>query len=302
MPKPVKTNVEPNVKTDIKVDEKVDEVVSEEEEKALIEAQQLEQKLEALKARVNDLKQMLSNLQPNIDIIYTKYQNKDTNTTLQDLEENDLNELSNYINTYKEYVTTLSEIDAAENEKEGGLFDSYIVEPISNAFGNMFDKAKNAIAKLATGSGKFWTDTIARSMEEMEPSLKRIQEAKARIYGTATQGLEDATKSVDASTQSLSQDIEGSTQDLNNAKVIMPDLSTGVQSPVLVSSRGGGRYSNIKEVQKGGAAAAKRVENSIKQFLSSSVTSSHILSMVKRKSKAKRKGNGKRYSRKRAKK
>jgi hypothetical protein len=65
-----------------------------------------------------------------------------------------------------------------------------------------------------------------------------------------------------------------------------------------------GRYSNIKEVQKGGAAAAKRAQDSIKQFLSSSVTSSHILNMVKRKTKAKRKRNEKRsrYSRKRAKK
>jgi hypothetical protein len=70
---------------------------------------------------------------------------------------------------------------------------------------------------------------------------------------------------------------------------------------------GGGRRSNpnnLKEVQRGGLAAAKRVENSIKQFLGSSVSSSHILNMVKRKTmvKRKRESNGIRQSRKRAKK
>ena len=76
------------------------------------------------------------------------------------------------------------------------------------------------------------------------------------------------------------------------------------QNTLAAAAAGGGRHPNIKEVQKGGAAAAKRAQDSIKQFLSSSVTSSHILNMVKRKTKAKRKRNEKRskYSRKRARK
>ena len=102
----------------------------------------------------------------------------------------------------------------------------------------------------------------------------------------STQGLESAPTSV---IQALPTD---RTQYLKTKTA---------QNALAAPAAGGGRRPNIKEVQKGGAAAAKRAQDSIKQFLSSSVTSSQILNMVKRKTKAKRKRNGKRYSRKRAK-
>jgi hypothetical protein len=302
------TPVKPDKKAGEELDEELNEELDEESQKALIEAQELEQKLEALKTKVKDLEETLSKLQPGIGVIYTKYEIKDANTKLKDIEEVDINELTNYINTYKEYIKTLDEIAFTENEKgnNSGFFDSYVVQPISNSISKMFDKAKNGIAKLATGTGKFWTDTFARSIEQMEPSLKRIQEAKARIYGTATQGAIPQVLP-----EGLPQGIPNVTESVaNTTQNAMQGLTSGIESvsntlPVANSAlllQSGGRYYNIKEVQKGGTEAAKRAENSIKQFLSSSVTSSHILNMVKRKTRAKRKRNGKRYSRKRAKK
>ena len=291
---PLKTDVVP-LKTDVDKElDKENNELNEEEQKELLAAQELEAKIEALKKQVEILKGQLSLLKPEIDVMYNKYEEKDEDTKIDQLTDIDKEALEKYINIYKEYVFTLGKIADAENERDTGFFDTFVLDPISKSISKIFDKAKNGIAKLATGSGKFWTDTIARSMEEMEPSLKRIQDAKARIYGTATQGLKGATENInDAAT--------GATENMNAAATAATE-NMNAAATSLIPAQGGGRYSNIKEVQKGGAAAAKRVETSIKQFLSSSVTSSHILKMVKRKTKAKRKRNEKRYSRKRAKK
>jgi hypothetical protein len=294
---PLKTDVSP-LKTDVDKDvDELNEEISQEEQDALMAEEARKQKLEALKNQVEEIIGELQELKPSIDEIYTKYETNDKNTKIQDLDEADKLIFDNYIFKYKEYLTILDEIAITENEEAGGLFDSYVIQPISDAFGNMFDRVKNGIAKGLTGSFKFWSDTVARSMEEMEPSLKRIQEAKSRIYGMASQGLNDATKGVDAAAPGLSPDLSSALPSASD----LPATPT-LPSPSVAALQGGGRYYNIKEVQKGGAAAAKRAENSIKQFLSSSVTSSHILKMVKRKTKAKRKRNDKRYSRKRAKK
>jgi hypothetical protein len=298
---PVKTDVSP-VKTDVDKDvDELNEEISQEEQDALMAEEARKQKLEALKNQVEEIIGELQELKPSIDEIYTKYETNDKNTKIQDLDEADKLIFDNYIFKYKEYLTILDEIAITENEEAGGLFDSYVIQPISDAFGNMFDRVKNGIAKGLTGSFKFWSDTVARSMEEMEPSLKRIQEAKSRIYGMASQGLNDATKGVDASAPGLSPDLPSASA-LPSASGLPATPTLPLASPSVAALQGGGRYYNIKEVQKGGAAAAKRAENSIKQFLSSSVTSSHILKMVKRKTKAKRKRTDKRYSRKRAKK
>ena len=132
-------------------------------------------------------------------------------------------------------------------------------------------------------------------MEKMRLSLEKIQEIKAKIAAAGKIAEAKAMAGLPEVPTGLPEVPTG----LPEVPAGLPaEVPTGVDMKV-----GGGRY-NIKEVQKGGVAAAKRAENSIKQFLSSSVTSSHILNMVKRKTKAKRKRNEKRsrYSRKRARK
>ena len=315
---PVESNS--SLKSTVKLDKELDKEAAEEaaeEQKALEAAQELEEKIEKLKQEAEILKKTLAeDLQPKIDEIYTKYQT-DTDTKIENLNEDELKQLTTYINTYKEYVTTLSKIAIAEDEQENqsGFFDTYVIEPIAVSFGKMMEGIKNGTAKLLTGTGKFWVELADKSINEMEPSLISIGEARARIAQIGKLDLsKDITANATADISNATADISNATADLSNATTTglsnaTQSLSTGlnnstqglnntIQSLLTQGQRGG--YSNIKAVQKGGIAAAKRTQKSIKQFLSSSVTSSQILNMIKRKTKAKRKKT--RYTRKRAKK
>jgi hypothetical protein len=309
--------------------------VDEEELKRLEEerlaAEERERKIEELKKQIEELKTILLN-DKNPELIENRYKNN-PDMELDKLSKEELDQLKAYINTYKLYIDKISELDElmAEDENKAGLFQTFIIDPIKKSVGNAFDGIKDGAATVITSSGRFWVDTFARSMEKMEPSLREIQEIKARIYAPtgltqdvsdATQGLtQGVTQGVTDATQGLTQGVTDVTKGLNqgvNQGVTdatqgltqgVTDVTKGLnqglkQGLSMVPATGGSKkYINIKEVQKGGAAAAKRAQNSINQFLNSSVTSSQILNMVKRKTKVKRKRAEKRsrYSRKRAK-
>jgi hypothetical protein len=282
-----------------------DEEVDEEELKRLEEerlaAEERERKIEELKKQIEELKTILLN-DKNPELIENRYKNN-PDMELDKLSKEELDQLKAYINTYKLYIDKISELDElmAEDENKAGLFQTFIIDPIKKSVGNAFDGIKDGAATVITSSGRFWVDTFARSMEKMEPSLREIQEIKARIY--APTGL---TQDVTDATQGLTQGVTDATQGLTQGVTdVTKGLNQGLKQGLsMVPATGGSKkYINIKEVQKGGAAAAKRAQNSINQFLNSSVTSSQILNMVKRKTKVKRKRAEKRsrYSRKRAK-
>ena len=309
-----------------------------------------ENKIESLKQEIASLEAYLK--EAKIYETIQKYKDIElkNDKELDEAEKKELKELeehiTGYITTYDLYSKKNSELNSVIDDDGKGLFATYILAPISNAFDDLIKKAKNVTVKLATGSAKLGADLFAESMRQMQPSLERIQEIKAEIAAsgkiaqtraesaaaTATnvgQGLTNVTESAPTDAiQVLPTNVINSTQGLESAptsviQVLPIDRTLDVkktnaaqnarqifevkddffqnQNTLAAAAAGGGRHPNIKEVQKGGAAAAKRAQDSIKQFLSSSVTSSQILNMVKRKTKAKRKRNGKRYSRKRAK-
>lgn len=303
-----------------------DEEIDEEELKRLEEerlaAEEMERKIEELKKQIEELKTILLN-DTNPISIENRYKN-DPDMELDKLTKEELFQLETYINTYKLYIDKISELDElmAEDEKKAGLFQTFIIDPIKKSIGKAFDGIKDGAATAITSTGRFWVDTFARSMKKMEPSLREIQEIKARIYAppNLTQGAQqDITEGVSDVTQGLTQGLTDLTEDVNQGltqgvtdvtKSLNQGLTQGLNNGLnqglsMVPATGGAsrKYIHIKEVQKGGAAAAKRAQNSINKFLNSSVTSSQILNMIKRKTKVKRKRPEKRarYSRKRAK-
>ncbi len=310
-------------------------VVSETVDSEDIELAEATEEKEALIKKFNDeletFKKELHEWQKRINNIYEKIEKeKETGIKITDQEHKDLAE---YETLYKEYTEILNALSRAQAEDEPGFFATLVTEPISKFFSGLGDKITNGTAKGLTGTFTFWTNVAAKSMEQMQESLEKIQEIKAKIAAAgkraqaeAEAGIPDQIEGLPETIEGLPETIEGFPTNIDkttNKELLNPKLEVNVLKSgfptnkellnqnsfnlAAAAAAGGGksgRYSNIKEVQKGGAAAAKRAQDSIKQFLSSSVTSSHILNMVKRKTKAKRKRNEKRsrYSRKRAKK
>jgi hypothetical protein len=271
--------------------EKLTPEQEEQDKEALIE--QLQKELDGL---YNDL---LAFQEP-INKIYDEYQKENPHINFSELRPEDQDKINEYETIYNHYREIIQKISDAEHENKG-LFATFILDPLKKTFNGFFENLKKGSAKAITGSFRFGTEIFARSMEEMKSSLEKIQKIKAEIAAAGKRAEAEAMAGIPKT--GLTPGLEpGLTPGLEPGLEpgLTPGLEPGLKTGLEV--KGGGRHSNIKQVQKGGAAAAKRAENSIKQFLGSSVTSSHILNMVKRKTKAKRKRNGKRYSRKRARK
>lgn len=271
-----------------------------EEERLADEAREAEREAEIdrLKKEIEDLKIMLLNDTTMRDIEGKKYK------SLEDFTPDDLTKLEEYTAKYKEYLGKIQELDElmADDENKESYFKQYIINPITSSIGNIFKGFKKGAATALVSTGKFWIDTFALSMEKVEPSLIKIQEIKAQIAASgkiATQKAEAglATATTDAAT--ATEGLTTATTGLETATTGLETAAAGLETAITDKDKKIGG-SNIREVQKGGAAAAKRAENSIKQFLNSSVTSSQILNMLKRKTKSKRRKA--RYSRKRARK
>jgi hypothetical protein len=263
---------------------------AEKEALAALEAEEAkEAKIQGLKAELEVLLKELQGFQGVMNGILKKYK---PDTKIEKIEKEDpeaIIQLNNYSNIYSKYSTTLQAIVMAESVNNKSYWTTFVIDPISDFFGDFGNKIKNGTATFATGTAKLGADIFAESMRQMQPSLEEIKRIQAEIANAGKLPELPGIKGPEL------PEIKGPE---------IPEIKGPTVDTQQLVSQGGGRPLSIKEVQKGGAAAAKRAQDSIKQFLSSSVTSSHILNMVKRKTKAKRKGNEKRsrYSRKRARK
>jgi len=277
--------------------------LSEEEEEALeanANAEDMENLIEQLNKELESLKKELLIWQDPINKIYEEIK-KNPEINMSDLDPEKRKQIDKYDAMYADYKNLIEVINAAEAEAAGekGFFATIFIEPLKKAIDKALKGVKNGAATAITGTFRFWTDVAAVSMEKMRVSLEKIQEVKAKIAAAGEIAKQKAMAGIPATASGLpATGLPATATGLPATG--LPATATATGLPAITV--GGGRYSNIKEVQKGGAAAAKRAQDSIKQFLTSSVTSSHILNMVKRKTKAKKKGNGKRYSRKRARK
>jgi putative sterol carrier protein len=274
--------------------------LSEDEQEALeakeaLEAEEAKEALiQGLKAELDVLLKELQGFQGVMDGILKKYK---PDTKIEEIEKKDpeaIKQLNKYSSIYSKYSTTLQAIVMAESINDKSYWTTFVIDPISDFFGDFGNKIKKGTATFATGTAKLGADIFAESMRQMQPSLEEIKRIQAEIAAAGKLGELPGIKGPEL------PGIKG--PELPGIKGPGSAFSTADTRQLV--SQGGGRPLSIKEVQKGGAAAAKRAQDSIKQFLSSSVTSSHILNMVKRKTKAKRKRNEKRskYSRKRARK
>ena len=274
--------------------------LSEDEQEALeakeaLEAEEAKEALiQKLKAELDVLLKELQGFQGVMGVILEKYK---PDTKIEEIEKKDpeaIKKLNEYSSIYSKYSTTLQAIVMAESINDKSYWTTFVIDPISNFFGDFGNKIKKGTATFATGTAKLGADIFAESMRQMQPSLEEIKRIQAEIAAAGKLPGLPEIKGPGIKGPELSE--------LGKGVDVSKTGSLGQNSAAVVA--GGGRPLSIKEVQKGGAAAAKRAQDSIKQFLSSSVTSSHILNMVKRKTKAKRKRNEKRsrYSRKRARK
>jgi hypothetical protein len=275
----------------------------EEEAKAAAEQAQRESAKEELIATLNkeieEIEKELERLSPNITKIYNKSQQiedlkNNENSTGEELSPKEFADFKEYIDVYKSLVEKQNELYKAENSTtEEWSFTSLFLAPVKKFFGSLLGNIKKMGAKATTASVKGMTGFVVECYKEIQPNLIEF----AKLKGETQRALVEATRMPPVpDVSAVTPDVSAVTPDVSGA--VAPDVS-GVAP---VAPVGGGRP-NLKEVQRGGAAAAKRVENSIKQFLGSSVTTSHILNMVKRKTKVKRKRDSKgiRQSRKRAK-
>jgi hypothetical protein len=280
---------------------------AEKEAKEAKEAEEAkEAKIQGLKAKLEVLLKELQGFQGVMNDILQKYK---SDTKIEEIEKKDpeaIIQLKKYSSIYSDYSTTLQEIVMAESIDDKSYWTTFVIDPISDFFGDFSNKIKKGTAKLVTTTSKGAADIFAESMRQMQPSLEEIKRIQAEIAaagkipelpgikGPELKGPELKGKGIKGPELDVKKPISGITNP--NENLLGQNLTAGGGK--------GGRPLSIKEVQKGGAAAAKRAQDSIQQFLSSSVTSSHILNMVKRKTKAKRKRNEKksRYSRKRARK
>ena len=274
--------------------------LSEDEQEALkakeaLEAKEAkEAKIQGLKAELDVLLKELQGFQGVMNGILKKYK---PDTKIEEIEKQDpeaIKQLNEYSSIYSKYSTTLQAIVMAESIDNKTYWEKFVIDPISNFFGDFGEKIKDGTATFATGTAKLGADIFAKSMEQMQPSLEKIKRIQAEIAAAGKLGEIPEIPGIKGSELDVKKTISGITNPNENFAAAAQAAGGGK----------GGRPLSIKEVQKGGAAAAKRAQDSIKQFLSSSVTSSHFLNMVKRKTKAKRKRNEKRskYSRKRARK
>jgi len=296
----------------------------------------------ALKEEIEEIERKLEELTPDITRIYEKSQqiensknnNNNKNLTIEELTPEEFEKFKIYIDVYKNLIEKNDELYRVENSStEEWSFTSLLLAPVKKFFGNLLGNIKKMGAKATTASIKGMTGFVVECYKEIQPNLiefaqlknetqlavtgKTLGAAQLGIDGLAETGptgeLSAAALNGAIETGSPTEAINGATKGLTNQALVMsgpivdPALKyTGYSAPAAPAA-GGGRRSNpnnLREVQKGGLAAAKRVENSIKQFLGLSVSSSHILNMVKRKTmvKRKRESNGIRQSRKRAKK
>ena len=277
--------------------------LSEDEQEALkakeaLEAEEAkEAKIQGLKAELDVLLKELQGFQGVMGGILKKYK---PDTKIEEIEKKDpeaIKQLNKYSSIYSKYSTTLQAIIMAESINDKSYWTTFVIDPISNFFGDFGNKIKKGTATFATGTAKLGADIFAESMRQMQPSLEEIKRIQAEIAAAGKLGEIPEIPELPG--------IKGSELDVKKTISGITNPNENFAAAAQAAGGGkGGRPLSIKEVQKGGAAAAKRAQDSIKQFLSSSVTSSHILNMVKRKTKAKRKRNEKRskYSRKRARK
>ena len=281
-----------------------------ESEDAIAEREAREAEKEALiaslKQQIEVIEKKLEELKPDIIRIYDKskrLEENKNNLIKEELSQEEFEIFKNYINIYKELIEKNDELYTAENAStKDWSISAILLSPIKKFFSSLLGNIKKMSAKATMASVTGMTGFVVQCYEEIQPQLIKF----AQLQGETQRAIIEATRIPPApglpSTPGLP-----TTPGLPSTSGLpsTPGLPT---TPGLPSTseliKGGSKKINpiIKEVQKGGASAAKRAENSIKQFLSSSVTSSHVLNMVKRKTKVKRKRDGKMYSRKRAKK
>ena len=279
------------VKDENKV-ETAEETEAREAEEAAAAAREAEKAalIEALKIEIEEIEKELETLQPamakineksiQIELRNKNKENKD-NLTIEELEPKELETFKNYVAIYKKLIEKNDELYKAENSStEEWSLTSVILAPVKKFLGNLLGNINKMGAKATMASVTGMTSFVVACYKEIQPKLIEF----AKLKGETELALKQATQMPDI------------------AAVANTDANTDA---TVAKAVGGGRArnSNLKEIQRGGAAAAKRVENSIKQFLGSSITSSHILNMIKRKTKVKRnrESKGTRQSRRRAK-
>ena len=104
-----------------------------------------ENKIESLKQEIASLEASLK--EAKINEVKQKYEGIDLkkDEELNQLDKLELEELeehmTTYIETYKQYLEKLSDLNALmADDNNNGFFDSYVVQPISDAFGKFIDK------------------------------------------------------------------------------------------------------------------------------------------------------------------
>lgn len=301
-----------------KEDEKEDETEEEKEERAEAEAQAEAEEAKAaqiatLKIEIEEIEKELERLKPAITEIYTKSKElelKNTNTnknknkddlTIEELSPEEFEAFKNYVNVYKTLIEKKDELYTAENTStEEWSLIGFLLAPVKKFFGSLLDNAKKMGVKgtMATVTGV--TGFTVECYEQIQPNLIKF----AQLKGETQRAINEASQIPGAAvpTDGLPTTVPTITTIPTVPTIPPTGLPTIPAVPGLPTVVGGGRNNNLKEIQKGGAAAAKRVENSIKQFLGSSITSSHILNMVKRTTRVKRnrRVKGTRQSRRRA--
>jgi hypothetical protein len=293
----------------------------------------------ALKEEIEEIERKLEELTPDITRIYEKSKESNNNKssestnnknlTVEKLTPEEFEKFETYIDLYKKLIEKNDELYNAENSStEEWSVTSLILSPVKNFFGNLLGNVKKMGAKATMASVTGMTGFVVQCYEEIQPNLIKFAQLKnetqqavmATTSGAAQLGINGLAKTGPTGelsaaalngaieTGSPTEAMNGATKGVINQALVMsgPIADPNNLLAATYPAAGGGRRSNpnnLKEVQRGGLAAAKRVENSIKQFLGSSVSSSHILNMVKRKTmvKRKRESKGIRQSRKRAK-
>lgn len=277
--------------------ETAEEIEAREAEEAAAAAREAEKAalIEALKIEIEEIEKELNKLQPEMAKINEKSEqielrnknkeNKD-NLTIEELETPELETFKNYVAIYKKLIETNDELYKAENSStEEWSLTSVFLAPVKKFLGNLLGNINKMGAKATMASVTGMTSFVVACYKEIQPKLIEF----AKLKGETELALKQATQMPEIAVPAVP-----AVPDIAVPDIAVPDVAVG---------GGRARNSNLKEIQRGGAAAAKRVENSIKQFLGSSITSSHILNMIKRKTKVKRnrESKGTRQSRRRAK-
>lgn len=293
----VETADENKVEKDENKVETAEEIEAREAEEAAAAAREAEKAalIEALKKEIEEIEKELNKLQPamakinekseQIELRNKNKENKD-NLTIEELETPELETFKNYVAIYKKLIEKNDELYKAENSStEEWSLTSVILAPVKKFLGNLLGNINKMGAKATMASVTGMTSFVVACYKEIQPKLIEF----AKLKGETELALKQATQMPEIAVPAV-------------PGIDIADIPA-VPVPAVAVGGGRARNSNLKEIQRGGAAAAKRVENSIKQFLGSSITSSHILNMIKRKTKVKRnrESKGTRQSRRRAK-